>query len=163
MGKGNSQTDSLLQRFAHHATAWSGSSWAFIVAVAVIVLWAATGPLFDYSDTWQLVINTSTTIITFLMVFLIQRAQNKESMAVQLKLSEIVAALEGASNRMIGVENLSEAEIELLHKHYERLVAMARQDANLTKSHSIEEAESGKTANSGSRGRKKPSGNDSQS
>jgi low affinity Fe/Cu permease len=84
-------------------------------------------------------------------------------MAVQLKLSEIVAALEGASNRMIDVENLSEAEIELLHKHYERLVTMARHDANLTRSHSIEEAESGNTRNSGSRGRKKPSGNDSRS
>jgi low affinity Fe/Cu permease len=87
----------------------------------VIIIWAATGPVFHYSDTWQLVINTGTTIVTFLMVFLIQRAQNKESLAVQLKLDEIVASIEGASNRLIDIEDLSEDEVENLRKHYQQL------------------------------------------
>ena len=111
----------FLERFSRQATVWSGSSWAFIIALGVIIVWGATGPVFHYSDTWQLVINTGTTIITFLMVFLIQRAQNKESLAVQLKLDEIVASLEGASNRLIDVEDLSEEEVENLRKHYQQL------------------------------------------
>ena len=100
-----------------------------------------TGPLFEFSDTWQLVINTGTTIVTFLMVFLIQRTQNKDALAIHLKLNEIVAALEGASNRLIDVEDLNEDEIETLHKHYRRLVAMAKKDIKLTQSHSVEEAD----------------------
>src|SRR5690349_19689151 len=122
------------------ATKWAGSSWALGLAVAIVVIWAATGPIFNYNETWQLVINTGTTIITFLMVFLIQRAQNKDSLAIHLKLNEIVAAVQGASNRLIDVEELSEAEVETLHKHYCELVKLARRDGNLTESHSIEEA-----------------------
>jgi low affinity Fe/Cu permease len=95
-----------LAEFSLAATQWAGSSWAFGIAVAVILVWGLTGPLFHFSDTWQLVINTGTTIVTFIMVFLIQRAQNKESKAVQLKLNEIVAAIQGASNRLIDVESL---------------------------------------------------------
>ena len=95
----------LLERFSMLATEWAGSSLAFSVALSIIVVWVVTGPLFGFSDTWQLVINTGTTIVTFLMVFLIQRTQNKESKIVQLKLSEIVAALQGASNRLIDVES----------------------------------------------------------
>ena len=98
-------------------------------------------PVFGFSDTWQLVINTGTTIVTFLMVFLIQRSQNKDSRAVHLKLNEIVAALQGASNRLINVEDLTETEIRLLHEHYQRLVTMAKRDASLTESHSVEEAD----------------------
>jgi low affinity Fe/Cu permease len=109
--------------------------------VAVVVIWAVTGPVFDYSDTWQLVINTGTTVVTFMMVFLIQRSQNKESLAIQLKLNEIVAAIQGASNRLINVEDLSEEEIELLHEHYRALANFAKKDYKLTESHSIEEAE----------------------
>jgi low affinity Fe/Cu permease len=120
---------------------WSGGSAAFLLALGVIVVWGLTGPIFGFSDTWQLAINTGTTIVTFLMVFLIQRAQNKESLAVQLKLNEIVAALEGASNRLIDVEDLDEAELQILHKHYRELVSMAKRDIKLTESHSIEEAE----------------------
>jgi low affinity Fe/Cu permease len=112
-----------------------------LTALAVVVIWGATGPLFDYSNTWQLVINTGTTIVTFLMVFLIQRAQNKDSLALQLKLDELVAAVEGASNRLISVEDLSEEELQTLHEHYQRLVEMAKHDVKLTQSHSIEEAE----------------------
>lgn len=123
------------------ATRATGTSTAFIMALGVIVLWTITGPLFHYSDTWQLVINTGTTIVTFLMVFLIQRTQNKDALAIHIKLNEIVAALEGASNRLIDVEDLSEEEIQTLHEHYEKLVAMAKKDSKLTQTHSIEEAE----------------------
>jgi low affinity Fe/Cu permease len=130
-----------LEQFSYKVTQWTGSSQAFAAALGVIIVWAVTGPLFGFSDTWQLVINTGTTIVTFLMVFLIQRAQNKESRAVHMKLNEIVAALEGASNRLIDVEDLTEDEIETLHKHYRRLVAMAKKEESLTKSHSVEEAD----------------------
>jgi low affinity Fe/Cu permease len=130
----------MLSRFASAVTRWTGSSWAFFIALGIIVVWAVTGPLFHYSDTWQLVINTGTTIVTFLMVFLIQRAQNKESLAVQLKLNEIVAAIEGASNHLINIEDLSEPELATLHAHYQRLAEMAKHDQKLTESHSIEEA-----------------------
>lgn len=129
-------------RFASWVSIKSGSTGAFILAFAVIVVWGLTGPIFGYSDTWQLVINTSTTIVTFLMVFLIQRAQNKESLAVQLKLNELVAAIDGASNRLISVEDLSEQDLEVIHKHYQRLAQMAGEARKIAESHSLEEAES---------------------
>ena len=131
-----------LERFSYQATRATGTSVAFVVAVLVIVVWAITGPIFGYSDTWQLVINTGTTIVTFLMVFLIQRAQNKDALAIHLKLNEIVAAMEGASNRLIDVEDLSEPEIDALRKYYKRLIELARTDDVLTNTHSIEEAAS---------------------
>jgi low affinity Fe/Cu permease len=131
----------VFERFSRKATQWTGSIPAFMIALSVVIVWAATGPLFGYSDTWQLVINTGTTVVTFLMVFLIQRAQNKDSKAVALKLNEIVAALQGASNRLIDVEDLSEHELDVLHAHYRKLVRMAKHDGNLTSSHSVEEAE----------------------
>ena len=118
-----------------------GRPVAFIVAAALVVVWALTGPLFGFSNTWQLVINTATTVVTFLMVFLIQRSQNKDSLAVQLKLNELVAAIEGASNRLISVEDLSEEDLKVLHEHYQKLTEMAEKDQKLTQSHSIEEAE----------------------
>jgi len=130
-----------LEGLAGAVTAWTGGSWAFAVALATIVVWGVTGPVFRFSDTWQLVINTGTTIITFLMVFLIQRSQNKDSRALHLKLNEIVAALHGASNRLINVEDLTEMEIRVLHEHYQRLVTMAKRDQDLTESHSVEEAD----------------------
>jgi low affinity Fe/Cu permease len=129
-----------LEQLARLITEWSGHSSAFAVALGVVVVWALLGPVFDYSDSWQLVINTGTTVVTFLMVFLIQRAQNKESRAMELKLNELIAAVYGASNRLIDVENLSEDEIGTLHRHYEALVRMACKDAELTASHSVEEA-----------------------
>jgi low affinity Fe/Cu permease len=131
-----------LAGFAELVTSWAGSSWGFSLAFAVVVVWALTGPAFRWSDTWQLVINTGTTIVTFLMVFLIQRSQNRYSIAVQLKLNELVAAIQGASNRLIDVEDLTEEELKILHRHYQRLVQMARTDEDMTTSHSIEEAES---------------------
>jgi low affinity Fe/Cu permease len=137
----NSKKLPLLERLSMKATEWAGSSLALAVACGIIVVWIATGPVFRYSDTWQLVINTGTTIVTFLMVFLIQRAQNKESRAVQLKLNEIVAALEGASNRLVNVEDLSEGDLATLRNHYSRLSKAAAKDGSLTESHSIEEAQ----------------------
>jgi low affinity Fe/Cu permease len=129
------------ERFATWTAKASGHAIAFGAAVLVTLAWAISGPLFHFSDTWQLVINTGTTIITFLMVFLIQRAQNKDSMAIQLKLNELVAAVEGASNRLIDVEDLSEEELAALHRYYGQLVQMAKKDQKLTASHSVEEAE----------------------
>jgi low affinity Fe/Cu permease len=131
----------LLEQFSVKATKATGTSKAFLLALAVIIVWALTGPFFKFSNTWQLVINTGTTIVTFLMVFLIQRAQNKDALAIHLKLNEIVAALEGSSNRLIDVEDLSEEEIATLHKHYRTLARMAKKDISLLQSHSIEEAE----------------------
>jgi low affinity Fe/Cu permease len=133
--------EGAMARLASAITHWSGSSWGFGTAVLVILVWAITGPLFRWSDTWQLVINTGTTIVTFLMVFLIQRTQNKDGLAIQLKLNEIVAAMEGASNRLIDVESLSEEELEVLHEHYHRLVKRAREEGSMTASHSIESAD----------------------
>ena len=132
----------FLERFSYQATRATGTSVAFVVAVLVILVWGITGPIFHYSDTWQLVINTGTTIVTFLMVFLIQRAQNKDALAIHLKLNEIVDAMEGASNRLIDVEDLSEPEIDALRNYYKRLIELARKDDQLTQTHSIEEAAS---------------------
>lgn len=147
-----------LERFARRATVWTGSSWAFALAVLTIIVWAATGPIFRYSDTWQLVINTGTTIVTFLMVFLIQRAQNKDSMAIHLKLNELVAAVEGASNRLINVEEMAEDDVAVLKRYYGKLVDLARQDAKLTECHSIEEAAERHEAKRGRWGKKKNHG-----
>lgn len=137
---GPSSRESYLARFARFATDWSGSSPAFGLAVFIIIGWLVSGPFFHYSDTWQLVINTGTTIVTFLMVFLIQRSQNKDGQAIHLKLNELVAAMQGASNRLINVESLTEKEIKSLHNHYCKLVELAHKDEKVTESHSIEEA-----------------------
>jgi low affinity Fe/Cu permease len=129
--------ESVSKRVAHA----TGSSTAFALAVGTIVVWIATGPIFHYSDTWQLVINTGTTVITFLMVFLIQRSQNKDSQAVHLKLNEIVAALDCASNRLVDVEDLSEKELETLHVFYVELAKRSKKERRLTASHSIDHVE----------------------
>jgi|SRR5689334_4660734 low affinity Fe/Cu permease len=139
------------ERFSTTVTIWTGSSTAFGIACATIIVWAALGPVFHFSDTWQLVINTGTTIVTFLMVFLIQRTQNKDSLALQLKLNELVAAIEGASNRLIDVEDLGEDELRLLHEYYTRLATMAKKDERLGESHSVEEAEGRHTSKATSR------------
>jgi low affinity Fe/Cu permease len=131
----------FLERVAEKATKQSGSSLAFAVAVAVVVLWIATGPIFKFSDTWQLVINTGTTIVTFLMVFLIQRTQNKETEAIQLKLNELVAALKGASNRLIDLEDWTEEELKTLHEHYRHLGKLALEDGDQHRSLSVDAAE----------------------
>ena len=128
------------EAFSKAITHRAGTTGAFAVALGVIVGWAALGPVFGYSDTWQLAINTSTTIVTFLMVFLIQRAQNKDSLAVHLKLNESVAAMSGAINRLVDEESLSVKELTQLHRFYSELSTLCRKDQDLTISHSVEEA-----------------------
>lgn len=128
------------ENFSKAITQFTGTTAAFGLALGVVVVWALLGPLFGFSDTWQLVINTGTTIVTFLMVFLIQRTQNKDALAIHLKLNELVSAMEGASNRLIDVEALSEKELETLHRYYGELAALARTASHVTESHSVEEA-----------------------
>jgi len=130
----------FFERFSNWATAATGSSAAFIIATVAIIIWAVTGPVFHYSETWQLNINTGTTIITFLMVFLIQKSQNKDSKAIHLKLNELLASHEGTSNRMVDIENLTEKELDHLHKFYAQLSALAEKESDLTKTHSIDAA-----------------------
>lgn len=131
----------FFEKFANAATKFTGSSWAFIGAAILVIVWAVSGPVFDYSETWQLVINTGTTIITFLMVFLIQKAQNKDSKAIQIKLNELLASHEKASNRMVDIEDLTEKELDQLHVYYEKLGELAAQDSDIHTSHSIDAAQ----------------------
>jgi low affinity Fe/Cu permease len=133
--------NAALEKFSHFATAWTGSSWAFAAAVTVIVIWVVTGPIFQFSDTWQLVINTGTTIITFLMVFLIQRTQNKDALAIQLKLDELLASQPGASNRLINLEDWSEDEIVALHERFSELSERLERAADDCQPHSIADAQ----------------------
>ena len=132
---------SVFEKLSHFATIFTGTTTAFIIALSVILVWLLTGPLFGFSDTWQLVINTGTTIITFLMVFLIQRMQNKDSHAIHLKLNELIASLKGPSNRLIDIEDLTEDELETLSSYFRKLSIMAKKEIDLSQSHSIEEAE----------------------
>lgn len=128
------------EKLAAKITRVTGSSTAFLIALTVIVVWAITGPVFKFSDTWQLVINTGTTIITFLMVFVIQQSQNKDSLAIQLKLNELIAAEEKASNRLIDVEDITQEELEVLKKFYVKLSLLSKKDNDLFSSHSVDEA-----------------------
>lgn len=130
----------IFEALAHRATVFSGSTLTFMTALLIVTMWLITGSYFEYSTTWQLFINSLTTIVTFLMVFLIQRSQNKDSKAIHLKLNELVAALIGPSNRLIDVEDLSEEELETLSKYYRTLAEMAKREKTLSVSHSIEEA-----------------------
>ena len=131
---------SFTEKLATKATEFSGSGTAFISSITVLLLWLVSGPIFNYSDSWQLVINTGTTIITFVMVFLIQRAQNKDSRAIHLKLNELVAALNGPSNRLIDAERFTEKELKILSNYYHKLAEMSKKEKDLSVSHSIEEA-----------------------
>ena len=131
---------SFFNKFATAATEATGRPAAFIIATLIIIVWAVTGPLFNYSETWQLIINTGTTIITFLMVFIIQHSQNKDTMALQLKLNELIASHDKASNRLIDIEDLTEAELQQLKKFYIKLSRLAEKEADLHTSHSLEEA-----------------------
>jgi len=131
---------SVSERFSNKVTKITGSTTAFTCAFILVLVWGATGPVFHYSETWQLVINTGTTIITFLMVFLIQKAQNKDSLAIQLKLNELIAAHEFASNRLVDVENIPEEELKIIQKYYSNLSQLTKQEQSLQQSHSIDEA-----------------------
>jgi len=130
----------LFEKFSAKVTKAAGKPLAFTLALLVIAGWILTGPIFHYSNGWQLVINTGTTIITFLMVFIIQQTQNKEAIALQLKLNELIAASSTASNRLIDVEDISADELDMLKKFYVRLSALAKKEANIHQTHSIDEA-----------------------
>lgn len=136
-----SKKNSWFEKAANKITQWTGSSFAFGTAFGLIIAWLVSGPVFHYSDTWQLVINTGTTIITFLMVFLIQKTQNKDSKAIQLKLNELIAASRYASNRMVDIEDLEESELDVLHKFYQRLSDKSEAEHDIHKSHSIDAAD----------------------
>ena len=131
----------LFERFSTRVTRAVGKPLAFILAVFVVLTWVITGPLFHYSDSWQLVINTGTTIITFLMVFIIQQTQNKDSIALQLKLNELIASSSAASNRLVNVEDISAEELETLKKFYIKLSELAKLESDIHETHSIDEAD----------------------
>jgi low affinity Fe/Cu permease len=139
-GTGSDRRTGWSERLAHKTTNYVGTSWAFTVALATTVLWLAAGWFFHYSDTWQLVMNTISSIVTFLMVFLLQRSQNKDSLAMQLKLNELLGAIRGASNRLIDVEDLPEEQVRALHERYRRLSERLRTSDNTAGTASIEEA-----------------------
>jgi low affinity Fe/Cu permease len=136
--KGKSQNP--LEKFSAWITRKTGTSSAFVIALTVVVVWVISGPLFDYSDTWQLVINTATTVLTFLMIFLVQRSQNKDSLSIQLKLNELIASSQLASNRLILIEDLTEEELQTLENFYRKLASMSKKDKDFNISHTVEEA-----------------------
>lgn len=140
MKKSKNSGSSTFEKFAGRVCKMTGSTPAFISALSVVIIWAISGPFFNFSETWQLVINTGTTIITFLMVFLIQKAQNKDSLAIQLKLNELVASNEFSSNRLVDIESMTEEEMKIVQKYYQRLSALSKSDISLQTSHSIDEA-----------------------
>jgi low affinity Fe/Cu permease len=111
----------FFRKFAHLTSTVVGSAWSFIVAVLIIIVWGITGPMFNFSDTWQLIINTGTTIVTFLMVFLIQNTQNRDAKAIHLKLDELLRALKGARTALVDLEDMSDEELEKLQKEFVRL------------------------------------------
>ncbi|QEC43046.1 low affinity iron permease family protein [Pseudobacter ginsenosidimutans] len=131
----------LFTRISTAVTKAAGRPVAFICAALVVVCWAILGPVFNYSDTWQLVINTGTTIITFLMVFVIQQSQNRDTLAIQLKLNELIASHAHASNRLVDIEDLTEEELAVIKKFYIRLSKLAGKEVDLHATHSIDEAE----------------------
>jgi low affinity Fe/Cu permease len=128
------------EKMASNVTAATGSTGAIILAFLIVIIWALCGPIFHYSENWQLIINTGTTIITFLMVFLIQKSQNKESLAIQIKLNELLAAHEFASNRIVNVENIPEEDLKIIQKYYQNLSSITEKEETLQRSHSNEEA-----------------------
>jgi len=128
------------EHMASRVTQATGSTAAIVIAFLIVIVWGLCGPIFHYSENWQLVINTGTTIITFLMVFLIQKSQNKESLAIQIKLNELVAAHEFASNRIVNVENIPEEDLKVIQKYYKNLSLITEKEETLQQSHSIEEA-----------------------
>jgi low affinity Fe/Cu permease len=141
MAKKKSGLNRFFDKFSTRATKITGSPWAFLIALGAIIIWAATGPMFGFSDTWQLIINTSTTIITFLMVFIIQQTQNKDTTAIHLKLNELIASNQQASNRLVDAEDLTEEELQVLKKFYVKLSSLAEKEKDIHATHSIDDAE----------------------
>lgn len=136
----HSGVQTAFDHFASRVTRLAGSPTMFCVALAVVLVWAICGPMFGFSEVWQLVINTATTIVTFLMVFLIQQSQNKDSIAVHLKLNELLASSRHASNRMIGIEDLDEQDLRTVADFYARLADRARESGNERRACSIDDA-----------------------
>ena len=136
-----SKATKAFEHFSTIITHITGRPVTFLSALVVVIVWAVTGPLFHFSDTWQLVINTGTTIITFLMVFVIQQSQNKDTVAIHLKLNELIAATHTASNRLVSVEDLTEEELVVLKEFYVKLSELSKKDKDLFSTHSIDEAE----------------------
>ena len=130
----------VFDRISTATTRAAGRPGATIIAFSIIVVWALSGPVFGFSDTWQLVINTGTTIITFLMVFIIQQSQNKDTLALQLKLNELIACQASASNRLIDIEDFTEDELMVIKKFYIKLAELAQKENDLHSSHSLDEA-----------------------
>lgn len=126
----------FLENLAYHSARWAGSPWAYLVAVGFTLLWLVSGIFLQFSDNWQLIMKTASGTVTFIMVFLIQRSQNKDSLAMQIKLNEIIVALHGANNRMISIEDLSEGEINSLQKDYQDLATHISKD-NETSTHAV--------------------------
>ena len=131
---------SFFNIFSARVTQLAGRPSAFVSAMIIVIVWASLGPILNYSESWQLVINTGTTIITFLMVFVIQQSQNRDTMAIQLKLNELIAASKGASNRLVDIEELPEEELRMLKQFYFKLSKLAEKEENLFATHSVEEA-----------------------
>jgi len=131
---------SLFDRFAGGVTRVAGSPWAFTVALGCVIVWAMTGPAFHFDESWQMVINTGTTIVTFLMVFLIQQSQNKDSVAIHIKLNELLASHELASNRVVAVEDLDESDLAVLRDFYCEIAALAEKAGGVKESHSLDDA-----------------------
>lgn len=131
----------FFNNFSNIVTKATGKPGAFIIACIVIIVWAVTGPIFGFSDTWQLVINTGTTIITFLMVFVIQHSQNKDTLAIQLKLNELIAANPDASNRLVAIEQLTDEELDVIRKFYTHLAQTAKNETDVFSTHSLDEAQ----------------------
>jgi low affinity Fe/Cu permease len=140
LGLPSRKTSPWFDNVAKLITKATGKPLTFIMAFTLIIVWGISGPLFDFSDTWQLVINTGTTIITFLMVFVIQQSQNKDTLALQLKLNELIASQKNASNRLIDIEDLTEKELEVLKKFYVKLSDLAEKEKDLYSTHSLDEA-----------------------
>ena len=136
----NKSVSHWFDAFSNKVTRVTGSPMAFMIAIGVVIVWAVTGPVFKYSDTWQLVINTGTTIVTFLMVFVIQQAQNKDSMAVHLKLNELISATQKASDYLIAIEDISEEELMVIQKYYLKMAELSKKKAGIDQTHSIEQA-----------------------
>jgi low affinity Fe/Cu permease len=134
------KTKGLFDKFSRVVTYATGRPQAFIIAMLTIIVWAITGPIFNFSDTWQLIINTGTTIITFLMVFVIQQSQNKDTIAIHLKLNELIAVNSKASNRLVDIEDLTEEELIVLKKFYITLSELAEKEDDIHASHSLDEA-----------------------
>ncbi len=130
----------LFDRFSTTVTRATGSSYAFLIAFSIVLVWAVTGPIFAFSNSWQLVINTGTTIITFLMVFVIQQSQNKDTLAIQLKLNELIASDSAANNRLVDIEDLSPEELAVVKQFYIKLAHLAETDDDVHASHSLDEA-----------------------